>query len=262
MKAHFFRLLWPPAVLLLFSGITGFLLNASDPWKIRAEKIVSEIPPEALSFEGELFEVFRGDIAETISKETVIPKDTFQIETAAVPAGKSPEAGDLTEIGTQKARILSVRKSEDPASGLLIQNLPAQELSLTFPVESVFCSKLSGRLPVTVSADSFLLTGHITGIGALVEQETVPVTVTVCDDMVLTRPGMKVTVTIVTEEKKDVLLIPAECIFFDRHRYASAMLHTENGIEEVAVETGIADDTFIEICSGLKEGDLVCRAGT
>ena len=261
MRRQIFRMFCFPAVLLPFSGVTGFLLSASDPWKIHTENVLSETSFD-VSFEEELFEVFRGDIAETISKEVCIPETAYQIKTTTVPAETGPEAGDLTEIGSQDVRILSVVKDRDLSSGLLIQYLPAEDISFSFPVESLFCNKLSGHLPVTVSTGSFLLEGHITGIGALVENETVPVSISFFDDMILTRPGMKVTVSIVTEEKQDVLLIPAECVFFDNDQNAFAMLNTENGIEEVRVETGITDDIYIEILSGLKEGDLVCRAGT
>ena len=97
-------------------------------------------------------------------------------------------------------------------------------------------------------------------------------------------PGMNVNATIITEEKEDILLIPVSAVSRgnivtvkgDAPRKDSAeeedpqnlsaddkaakkMLETQppNGYHYVRIETGISDGNFIEVVSGLAEGDVL-----
>ena len=86
-----------------------------------------------------------------------------------------------------------------------------------------------------------------------------PVEITVSkDDSMLS--GMNVSATIVTEEKTDTLLVPAQAV---QEEGNTSYVYTEKNNKtgelsgKTTVETGATDGTNIEITSGLSEGDEV-----
>lgn len=70
------------------------------------------------------------------------------------------------------------------------------------------------------------------------------------------RPGMTVEVEIITEEKKEILLVPTQAI---EYREGQPFVIITDGEEEILqrVRTGLNDGTNIEITSGLEEGDSI-----
>ncbi len=88
-----------------------------------------------------------------------------------------------------------------------------------------------------------------------------PVTVTLDDagDLI---PGMNVTGTILLGEAKDVLAVPADSLMRGNRVYvkdpaAAPEPGVPAGFRSVEVETGLISDEFVEIVSGLSEGDEV-----
>lgn len=72
------------------------------------------------------------------------------------------------------------------------------------------------------------------------------------------RVGMSATVTVVTEEKDNVLLLPNRMIQFDQQTGAKYVQVLRNGeLTAVQITTGLRDDQHSEIVSGLSEGDQV-----
>lgn len=73
------------------------------------------------------------------------------------------------------------------------------------------------------------------------------------DEIVL---GVEAKVSIETAEVKDALLVPINCV-----NYASdgvfCYVVADGKVKKQTVETGISDDTYIQILSGLQEGDEV-----
>lgn len=70
--------------------------------------------------------------------------------------------------------------------------------------------------------------------------------------------GMSASVEIILEKAEDVIVVPIATIS-DRGR--ESFVYTEEGEDtlsgEVAIETGISDETYVEIVSGLTEGDTI-----
>ncbi|WP_318361522.1 HlyD family efflux transporter periplasmic adaptor subunit [uncultured Agathobaculum sp.] len=98
---------------------------------------------------------------------------------------------------------------------------------------------------------------------------TYPVTVRIDDAPDGLLPGMNVDATIVVEESKDALSVPVAAVQRGNTVYVkdASAKNTDNtmvggtvlpdGWRAVEVETGLSDDTSIEITSGLSEGDTV-----
>jgi len=71
------------------------------------------------------------------------------------------------------------------------------------------------------------------------------------------RDGLTVTVTIVVEEKTDVLLVPNAAITSERGQ-SYVQVVTESGeTEERAIQTGTTDYQFTEVTDGLSEGEQI-----
>jgi HlyD family secretion protein len=62
------------------------------------------------------------------------------------------------------------------------------------------------------------------------------------------RSGMSISATIVTESKKDILIIPNGSI-------KNNMVQTKTGF--IKIKTGITNDSMTEVLEGLKEGDEI-----
>lgn len=70
------------------------------------------------------------------------------------------------------------------------------------------------------------------------------------------KPGMSVKLEIITAELKDVIKIPLQCVMVDSAETVAYVKRGANPVRQV-VETGEFNDEFIEITSGVKEGELV-----
>jgi multidrug efflux pump subunit AcrA (membrane-fusion protein) len=70
------------------------------------------------------------------------------------------------------------------------------------------------------------------------------------------KPGMSANVDIVTAERKGVLTLPLEAVDVSR-RPAQVTVPRGSGTATVTVETGLKNETSVEIRSGLKEGERV-----
>ena len=74
------------------------------------------------------------------------------------------------------------------------------------------------------------------------------------------RPGMFAKADVVTVRKDSVLAIPKDIIKNRRH---GQLVYTvnRNSAEEIAIQTGISDDEYIEVEKGLKPGDKIVTRG-
>lgn len=79
----------------------------------------------------------------------------------------------------------------------------------------------------------------------------------VVDDAVIEmRPGMSCEVEILVDSMDDVMQVPVQAVFRSGAR-TLCFVDTPNGVEEVEVETGRDNDRWVEVKSGLAEGQTV-----
>ncbi|KUO49061.1 MAG: hypothetical protein APF76_10570 [Desulfitibacter sp. BRH_c19] len=69
------------------------------------------------------------------------------------------------------------------------------------------------------------------------------------------RPGMQANAYIKGGSTENVLLAPVEAVFEEYGQYKVEVLKDDNQIEVVDVELGLMDNRYVEVISGLKEGD-------
>jgi multidrug efflux pump subunit AcrA (membrane-fusion protein) len=63
-------------------------------------------------------------------------------------------------------------------------------------------------------------------------------------------------------ESLDTLLVPIEAVFEENGKQKVEILVGENEVETVEIETGLMNDMYVEVLSGLEEGQLVVTGST
>ncbi|MFN2189825.1 MAG: efflux RND transporter periplasmic adaptor subunit [Candidatus Promineifilaceae bacterium] len=98
-------------------------------------------------------------------------------------------------------------------------------------------------------------TAATSGVGIV----TYLVTINLDSEDVTLRPGMTANASIVVEQINDVLIIPNWAIRLDRETGQSFVfkMNSDGTVEEIVVETGLRNEQFSQVLSGLKEGDVV-----
>lgn len=143
--------------------------------------------------------------------------------------------------------------------------------SLTFEmsIDELDIQNVKVGQEVVVTADAFegqTFSGTVTNVSLQSTYSngvtTYPVTVTLeeAGDLL---PGMNVDGTIIIDQAEDVLTIPVDSLMRGNQVYVKDDTVTESadgvpaGFRAVQVETGLTNDTYVEITEGLSEGDQV-----
>lgn len=172
---------------------------------------------------------------------------------------------------------LNVKKGDSVSSGAVIATLISKDKIATVSLNEVDAAKVKvgDKATLTFDAvDGLTLTGTVSDIDLIgtVTQGVVNYTAKISfdedDPRVLS--GMSVSASIITQVKNDILVVPLGAIKNDSQgSYVLRVLPavtTTGGTQGVvlatppvatSVETGLSNDTQIEITSGLAEGDQV-----
>ena len=74
------------------------------------------------------------------------------------------------------------------------------------------------------------------------------------------REGLTVTVSIIAEQRTNILLVPNKGITSRNGRYYVQLVSADGKVEEKMIQAGITDGQNTEVIGGLNEGDLVSTA--
>lgn len=162
-------------------------------------------------------------------------------------------------------------KVEGGSSGALRTTYDLSYLEMTMNIDELDIGSVAVGQTVEIAADAVAgktYTGTVTRVS--VAGATYPVTVRI-DETDGLLPGMNVDAEIVLDQAEDVLAIPSGAvnrgdtvlITADSPSAANALdQEAPEGYVSVSVETGVSDDSYIEILSGLQEGDTVAYIPT
>ncbi|MBI4283083.1 MAG: HlyD family efflux transporter periplasmic adaptor subunit [Chloroflexi bacterium] len=151
-------------------------------------------------------------------------------------AGQMFGSGNLTQ-----GQLDQMRQQRQPATG----NATFGGRSVTGNVTSG--STPSGRQPAT---------GNITSGNSFSSRQQRPTPTTISGDFQL-KEGMTVTVTIILQQKSDVLLIPNAAITTKGGQTYVQVPTTNGSTEQRLIRAGISNLQYTEITSGLSEGEQV-----
>lgn len=143
------------------------------------------------------------------------------------------------------------------------------EMTFEMSVDELDVGNVQVGQKVEIEADALegvTFSGTVTNISLEYSQSNgvtnYPVTVTI-DDVGDLLPGMNVDGRIILDEAQDVLMIPVDSLMRGNCVYVKDDTVTEQqgtvpaGFRAVEVETGLTSDEYVEIVSGLSEGDEV-----
>lgn len=142
-----------------------------------------------------------------------------------------------------------------------IQDLAHLEIVVSEAETDVPSIKLGQTAQVTLDAlPNLTLQGKVTQIApaGVISQGVVtyPVTVSLTNPPTTVKTGMSASVSVVTAEHDNVLVLPNRAVHTQgRQHYVNVLF--EGNVIQVPVTVGLSNDTQTEITSGLKEGDTV-----
>ena len=166
---------------------------------------------------------------------------------------------------------VSTREGETVAAGLsaptFVTIVDLKRLQLDAYVDEVDIGRIKVGQEGFFSVDAFPdqeFQGRVTAIypQAVIQNDVVTYDCIITIDTPyagLLRPQMTATVTIIVENKENVLVLPVNAV---KRRAGKSVVWRRQGdrIEELSVTTGWQDDTRVEILSGLSQGDVVFMA--
>lgn len=229
-------------------GTPIFLMKAKD-----AEDIIQNYKDAVDSAEEKV---------ESAQSKVDTTQDTYDNYTITAPISgqvitKSVKAGDnISRTSGSSATTMAV-----------IYDL--SEMTFEMSVDELDVGKVKVGQTVEITADAVenkTFTGKVTNISLESSQSNgvtnYPVTVTL-DEVGELLPGMNVDGVIILEEAENVLMIPVDSLMRGNRVYVKDDTVTEQqgsvpaGFRAVEVETGLTNDDYVQIVSGLSEGDEV-----
>lgn len=173
--------------------------------------------------------------------------------------GQTVEAGMDGTVNT-----ISVEAGDDVGSGdTLIQVADFTHLKVSIRVDEydIGSVKVGDACTITATAtekqfDSQIATiDYVSASSGSVAYYTATAYVDVDEGVY---PGMQATVTIPREQVENVVILKEAALSFDETNSAYVWMYNEEGqLEKVPVEVGVSNGNYVEITSGLSDGDEV-----
>lgn len=173
---------------------------------------------------------------------------------------RAPFDGIITEV--------NVKKGDSISSGTAVATLITKQKIAEVTLNEIDAAKVKAGQKTTLAFDALpelSVTGKVLEIDTVgtVSQGVVNYGVKIGFDTEeeQIKPGMSVTVDIITEVKQDVLLIPISAVKTTGNNSFAEIL-VDNQPQKKAITTGSSNDTMIEVIEGLTEGEQVVAQTT
>ena len=219
----------------------------------------------ALSFSGNL---------SLVNSASYASSSATSVRTVYVQAGQDVLEGDklvrLMNGETIEAEFdgrvntVSVQEGDEVAAGdALVQVADFTHMQVTMRVDEYDIGDVAvGQactITVTSTEQSFeseiASIDYISASGGNVAYYSAVANVDVTDGVY---PGMQVSVSIPQEEAENVVILKADALSFDQQNSAYVWMYNDAGeLEQVSVEVGVSNGNYVEIKSGLSDGDVV-----
>ena len=208
------------------------------------------------------------------NSETLSASSAATVRGVYVSAGDRVSAGDkilrLSTGDTVKAGIdgtvntLDVAEGDEVSPGdQLAQIADFDTLSVSIRIDEYDIGKVAVGDTCTVTATSqgksfeaqIARINYISQSSGNVAYYTATADVQVSEDIY---PGMQASITIPQESVENVVILKMDALSFDRTNQAYVWMMGDDGeLQQVNVEVGMDNESYVEIKSGLKDGDTV-----
>jgi HlyD family secretion protein len=195
--------------------------------------------------------------AQVEAARTNVALAELQLRQATITA---PMAGTVANV------LINVGEQATPgAPAVTLVNEEAFHIEVSVDEIDIDQVTLGQEVEITLDAlPDTVVTGTVadiapTAAGDGVGIVTYQVTINIAAEDVPLRPGMSANAAIVVEEVDDVLVVPNWAIRLDRQSGQAFVnrLLADGSVAEVVVETGLRNEQFSEVVSGLQAGDAV-----
>jgi len=177
--------------------------------------------------------------------------------------------------------VVSVEKGGDVSANTSIATIISKELTAEITLNEIDIAKVSVGQKATLTFDAvsdMVVTGTVSEVDTVgaVSQGVVSYGVTIVFDTEAegVKPGMSVSVAIITKSSQDALVVPSSAIkTINNISYVEVPNETEtidssevgstkgvllkNATKRQEITTGLSNDTSTEVLTGLKENDLI-----
>lgn len=185
---------------------------------------------------------------------------------------------DISELRLRQGQLIApisgrvasvqVREGEQATPGVPAMSiLNENAYHITVSVDEIDIDRVGVGQPVTITLDALPdrpVDGVVSEIAPTATSTsgvvTYLVTINIEEEQTTDlRPGMSASAAITVEEIDDVLVVPNWAIRLNRDTGEAFVLlkRADGTIEEVVVQTGLRNEQFSEITSGINEGDVV-----
>ena len=192
-------------------------------------------------------------------------KELLQTEIIAPASGMVVHREDFRSGQRRKPRVGDILVKNQP-----LLDLPdLSSMVVKTRVREVDLFKVVSGKKATIEVDAYPhlgLKGTISAIGVLALTDSIrtsdekyfEVRIALDESCSCLRPGMTARTTIHAQEAEDVLTIPLHAVFEENKQNFCYVVCPEKDYEKREIQLGMSNEQWIEVKTGLKEGEHVC----
>ncbi len=273
-KENFFRrhkkLVIFLGIVLIFVAVIGFLLNGAK--NNASTGATSTVTDQATVMDIKNSLSSEGKIAPAL-EENIAPHTGYTLKEVLVEKGQSLKEGDAILKYTngktmtapypcviQKLNLPEAKQTITTDHYVKVGSTDTLAMAMTVNESDFDKIQIGQTAEIAANSTGNVYEGKITFISDLANYadtgSSFDVLVTFLNDGSL-RVGMSGTATVILEKADQVVAVPAEAIQEGENGSYVLVVKDDGNTKETPVETGISDGTYIEIKSGLKDGETV-----
>ncbi len=179
----------------------------------------------------------------------------------------APSDGMVSYVNYRVGDMIQASESSDQWSLQLMDMYNTDEMFIYTTVSDLDVLFITQDAPVTVTVDALPgeeFEGNVMSLNQYTDRDgktvyNVQIRVLGREGL---RPGMNTNCFVNSGEAFDTILVPIESVFEENGVQKVEILNAEAQAEVVEIETGLMNDMFVEVLSGLQEGQLVVTGST
>ena len=200
-------------------------------------------------------------LGDKVSKDSIIAyvDPSLPGQNYSLSPVRSTIAGTVTvlpmEVGDKVTTQTSVATIGDLKTLQIISYIPER-----------YISSLQDGLQADILFDAYpneKFKGIITSISPIMDinTRTLEITLTLTEQDERIRPGMFASLQLITEQRTNTLVVPAQAILSYYNEKVVYIINSENKAERRIITTGLTTDENVEVLSGVSVGDIVITQG-
>lgn len=205
------------------------------------------------------------------TKEEEIQNIQRKIEKVSVLTSKlmvtAPMDGMVSYVNYRVGDTITASESSDQWSLQLMDMYNTNEMNVYTTVSDLDVLYISQDAPVEITVDALPgenFVGKVMNLNQYTDRDgktvyNVQISVEGREGL---RPGMNTNCFINSGEAKGTLLVPIEAVFEEDKKQKVEILNSNGEIEVAEIEAGLMNDKYVEVLSGLEEGQDVVTGST